>query len=252
MDKQDYHTNSSSESEEDTYSTPPGYIPPTPPRPRGDAGAYRVILDKDVEVNFTEYFTDSEDKDKGDKKKPWVHDQYTLVDMDIPQNPELDYSNAEEEGDTQPLNITVDAENKENLILDGTSESAYEGDISTHATDTTVDGALRRKTRRRKLAPILRTAYYGCKRLMGGIRHFVSSVTEYAAGASLGSSSRKIPFYSLLVSPTKPKTKNKIPDPTRASVLCDTGTSISLAPLSIAREMKIKVDKTQTRSIRKG
>ena len=31
VDEQDYHTVSSSESEEDTYSTPPGYIPPTPP-----------------------------------------------------------------------------------------------------------------------------------------------------------------------------------------------------------------------------
>ena len=31
VDEQDYHTDSSSESEEDTYSTPPGYIPPTPP-----------------------------------------------------------------------------------------------------------------------------------------------------------------------------------------------------------------------------
>ena len=110
--------------------------------------------------------------------------------------------------------------------------------------------ALQKKTRRRKLAPILRTAYYGRKRLMGGVRHFVSSVTEYAAGASLGSSARKILFYSLLVSPIKPKTKNKIPDPTRASVLCNTGVSISLAPLSIAREMKIKVDKSQTRSVR--
>ena len=48
-----------SESKEDT--TPPGYIPPTPPRPRRDAGAYRLILDEDVEVDFTEYFTDSED-----------------------------------------------------------------------------------------------------------------------------------------------------------------------------------------------
>ena len=36
----------------------------------------------------------------------------------------------------------------------------------------------------------------------------------------------------------------------RASVLCDTGASISLAPLSIARDMKIKVDKSRTRSVR--
>ena len=49
VDKQDYHTDSGSESEEDT--TPSRYIPPTHPRPPGDAGAYRVILDKDVEVD---------------------------------------------------------------------------------------------------------------------------------------------------------------------------------------------------------
>ena len=40
--------------------------------------------------------------------------------MDIPQNPELYYSDAEEEGNTQTLNITVDAENRENSILNGT------------------------------------------------------------------------------------------------------------------------------------
>merc|ERR1711873_287083 len=114
----------------------------------------------------------------------------------------------------------------------------------------TIDSTQWKRTMRRRLAPVLRTAYYGRKRLMGGVRHFVSSVTEYAAGASLGSSARKIPFYSLLVSPIKQKTKNKIPDPMRASVLCDTGASISLAPLSIARDMKIKVDKSQTRSVR--
>ena len=73
--------------------------------------------------------------------------------------------------------------------------------------------------RKHKLAPILRTAYYGCKRLLGGIRHFVFSVTEYATGVTLGTSARKIRFYSLLVSPIKPKTKNKISDLTRASAI---------------------------------
>ena len=96
---------------------------------------------------------------------------------------------------------------------------------------------------RRKFTSILRMAYYGRKRLMGGVRHFVSRVTKYAAGASLNLSSRKIPFYSLLVFPIKPETKNKTPDLITTSVLCDTGASISLAPVSIAKEMKIKVDK---------
>ena len=45
---------------------PHGYIPPTPPRPRGDDGAYRVVLDEDVTVNFTEYFTESDDEEEGD------------------------------------------------------------------------------------------------------------------------------------------------------------------------------------------
>merc|ERR1712082_441780 len=135
-------------------------------------------------------------------------------------------------------------------FLNGTSESAYEGDTSTHANDVTIDSTKRKRAMRCRLAPILRTAYYGRKRLMGGIRNFVSSVTEYAAGASINLSSRKIPFYSLLVIPIKPKTKNKTPDPVITSVLCDTGASISLAPVSISKEMKIKVDKTRTRSVR--
>ena len=106
-----------------------GYIPLTPPRPREEAEAIRVILDQDIDVDFTEYFTDSEDEDEGDGGKPWVPDQYAQVDMDIPHDPEeLYYSDIEEEGDTQPLNITADAETEENSTLNGTSESAYEGD----------------------------------------------------------------------------------------------------------------------------
>ena len=73
---------------------------------------------------------------------------------------------------------------------------------------------------------------------------------EYFAGVSLGSSARKIPFYSLLVSPLKPKTKNKVADPMRTDAISDTGTSISLAPLSIAQKMKMKVDISHTMSMR--
>ena len=147
VDEQDYHTDSGSESGEDA-PTPPGYIPPIPPRPRGDAGAYRVILNKDVAVNFTEYFTDSKDEDEGDGKKPWVDGQYTPADMGTPQDPELYHSDTGEENNTEILNITADAENKENSILNGTSESAYKCNIFTHAIDTTVDKASRKKTRR--------------------------------------------------------------------------------------------------------
>ena len=122
-----------------------------------------MILDKDVAVDFTEYFTDSQDDDEGDGKKPWVDGQYTPTDMGTPQDPELYYSDTGEKNNIEILNITVDGENKENSILNGTSESAYKGNVSTHAIDTTVYTALQKKTRRQKLAPILRTAYYGRK-----------------------------------------------------------------------------------------
>ena len=85
---------------------------------------------------------------------------------------------------------------------------------------------------------------------MTGKRHFSSSVVEYAAGTTLGSSCRKIPFYSLLVSPEKPTTKNKVPDPIQADVICDTGASISLAPLSIAQRLKMRINKSHLISVR--
>ena len=59
------------------------------------------------------------------------------------------------------------------------------------------------------MTPILRRSYYGHKRLMTRKRHFVSSVIEYAAGAALESSFRKILFFSLLVSSDKPTKKTK-------------------------------------------
>ena len=101
------------------------------------------------------------------------------------------------------------------MTVDITSESAYEGNISNYATNISLllDTKQRRKLKGNRLAPILRRSYYGRKRLMTGKRHFVSSEIEYAAGATLGSSCRKIPFYSLSVSPEKPTTKNKVPDP---------------------------------------
>ena len=150
----------------------------------------------------------------------------------------------------KPLSRPTESRCEEDSILNGTVESAYGRDTSTQANDVTTEHTPQKRRLRCKFSPILRTAYYSWKRLMGGVRHFVSSVTEYAAGAFINSSSRKIPFYSLLVTPVKPKTKNKTPDPVITSVLCDTGTSIGLAPTSIVKEMKIKVDKTRTRSVR--
>ena len=50
VDEQEYHTDS--ESDEEVAKR--GYVPPTHPRPREDAGAFCVILDHDVDLNLTE------------------------------------------------------------------------------------------------------------------------------------------------------------------------------------------------------
>ena len=42
------------------------YTPPTPPRPREGEGAFRVILDHDLDLDITKYFTDSEDESLDD------------------------------------------------------------------------------------------------------------------------------------------------------------------------------------------
>merc|ERR1712082_280574 len=117
-----------------------------------------------------------------------------------PHDSGLSYTDTGDEINTDTPNIANDSRCEEESFLNGTSESAYEGDTSTHANDVTIDSTKQKRAMRHRLAPILRTAYYGRKRLMGGVRHFVSSVTEYATGVSLGSSSRKIPFtpYSYL------------------------------------------------------
>ena len=44
--------------------------------------------------------------------------------------------------------------------------------------------------------------------------------------------------------------KNKVPDPIQADVICDTGASISLAPILIAQKLKMRVDKTHHVSVR--
>ena len=238
VDEQEYHTDSKSEEEVEKC----GYVLPTPPRPREEAGAFQVILDHDVNLNLTEYFTESNEEEEEDVKQPWLYKQQTSSDCVLSQDLEIYYSDQEEENSIHLPNDVTDCDINDNSILNGTSESAYEGDISTYATDTTLDTKRRKRIKNHNFAPILRTAYYGRKRLTVGKRHFFSSVIEYSMGASLGFSSRKIPFYSLLVSPMKPKTKNKLPGPARANVLCDTSASISLAPLLIAKELKMKID----------
>merc|ERR1712082_467374 len=61
---------------------------------------------------------------------------------------------------------------------------------------------------------------------------------------------RKIQFFSLLVSSDKLTKKNKVSDPMQADVICDTGASISLAPISITQKLKMKVDKSRVTSVR--
>merc|ERR1711867_318029 len=85
---------------------------------------------------------------------------------------------------------------------------------------------------------------------MTGTRHFIPSVIEYSAGAALQYSDRKIPFISLSIAPDKPTKKNKVPNPLQTDVICDTGASISLAPISITRQLKMKVDKSRVTSVR--
>ena len=66
VDEQEYHTDSKSEEEVEKR----GYVPPTPPRPREEAGAFRVILNHDVDLDLTEYFTESDEEEEDDVKRP--------------------------------------------------------------------------------------------------------------------------------------------------------------------------------------
>ena len=74
-----------------------------------------------------------------------MYDQYTQAVTDIPKDPELYYSNIKEEVNTQPLNTTTDTVINDDSTLNGMTESAYEGDISTHTTDTTIDRIIRKR-----------------------------------------------------------------------------------------------------------
>ena len=73
---------------------------------------------------------------------------------------------------------------------------------------------------------------------------------EYKAGSSLGASARRIPFYTLLMSANKPSNKNKNQKHQEAFVLCDTSASISLAPVAVAENLQMKIDRYELVSIR--
>ena len=96
---------------------------------------------------------------------------------------------------------------------------------------------------------MLRRGYYGRKRARRGYRHFVSSALEYMARSSLQASSQKIPFYTLLMSANKPSHKNKNQQHLEAFMLCDTGASISLAPVSIVQQLGMLIDRTELISV---
>ena len=81
-------------------------------------------------------------------------------------------------------------------------------------------------------------------------RHFMLSALKYTAGSSLGASTRKIPFYTLLMSANKPSSKNKNQQHQDTFVLRDTGASILLAPVSVAENLGMKIDRTELVSVR--
>ena len=58
------------------------------------------------------------------------------------------------------------------------------------------------------------------------------------------------PFYTLLMSANKPSHKNKSQQHLDTFVLHDTGASILLAPISIAQELGMRIDRTELVSVR--
>ena len=76
------------------------------------------------------------------------------------------------------------------------------------------------------------------------------SVIEYTAGLTLGASARKIPFYTLLMSAYKPNNRDKNKIHKEAFVLCDTGASISMAPINVAEDLGMRVDRSELVSVR--
>ena len=131
------------------------------------------MLDHDTDLDLTEYFTESEDEDLDDPK--W-RGRYTNSPLPISSKltgMEVFYSDSEDDDDNTGDNNTPNVDINNSLTLNLTSESAYEGDISTYATNTPPDTRPKRTMKKHRLAPILRTSYYDQKRLMTGKRHFV-------------------------------------------------------------------------------
>ena len=126
-----------------------------------------MILDEDIPVDFTEYFTESEDEEECELKKPWTTRGLPLRHTCTPCETAVSHADTLETKDKENPVPPDESRCEEESILNGTSESSYDGDTSTQANDVTTKYTPRRRKLRHKFPPILRTAYYGRKRLMG-------------------------------------------------------------------------------------
>ena len=149
-------------------------------------------------------------------------------------------------GDTSVCDTYIDTDHSDNGSTIYVTPVKVGRDLDSSAAMTPKIKSMRRYL----MSPILRRGYYGRKRARRGYRHFVSSALEYTARSSVQASSRKIPFYTLLMSANKPSNKNKNQQHLDAFVLCDTGASISLATSSIAQDLGMRIDRTELVSVR--
>ena len=129
VDNAEYFLDGRPEEEGDT----PGGVPPTPLRPRDEASAFRVILDHDEDLNIMAYYTESEDEGMDDAE--WLK-KYTQ----FPLGTKFSYSDDASVPDSEDKHVgnDVTSDVDPSLIINITSESAYEGDISNQAEDTSL------------------------------------------------------------------------------------------------------------------
>merc|ERR1712115_245556 len=76
VDTTEYYSDGHEEKEVDA----PECVPPTPPRPRDEATAFRVILDhdEDEDLDLTAYYTESEDEGMDDAEWLMKYTQFPL------------------------------------------------------------------------------------------------------------------------------------------------------------------------------
>ena len=159
IDDQEYYSDGQMDKEEGVGN----YAPPTPPKPREEAGAFRVILDHDVDLDLTEHFTESKDKQEDDPKQPREYKQPISPSPKTSPEVKIFYSDCKEDTHETDDYDTFNGDFNGSSTFNLTSKSAYEGDISTYATNTLLDTKRRKKLKKHNLAPILRMLYYVCK-----------------------------------------------------------------------------------------